>query len=178
MRRLAVHPFIFFYATALLLISLVAAGCTEFFPTSGGDDHESVRTSAASYPDLVTFSSSRSSSEGVVYEVLPGPSAIDPSLSPTPFSNNVSATTGSYAYAVRDVTPTDAEDSEDAVTSVDITFQGNDGRTYQIDQIEVIHKAAGTGEHPFFGGVGLNKVIHGDTGIGTPLEPKLLAYVA
>ena len=133
-------------------------------------------SSEASYPELASFKSSSSSSEGQVYEVLPGPAALDNSQSPTPFSNNIRIAAGSYAYTIEDNSPDDSEGSEDAVTSVDINFACN-GITYKIDQIDVIHKAEGTGEHTYFGGTATNKVIHGNTGVGTDLEPKLLAYI-
>ncbi len=136
------------------------------------------RSSAASHLEQVRFTSSHSSDTGAVYEVLPGPAAIDASQSPTPFSNNTKFTSGAYSYKVVDVTPGDALNSGDEVTNVHIVFTGNNGRQYLIDQIKATHKAAGSGEHSFFGGVGLNKIIHGNTGIGTRLEPKLLAYIA
>ncbi|MFW5945208.1 MAG: hypothetical protein ACOCTU_08115 [Bacteroidota bacterium] len=72
---------------------------------------------------------------------------------------------------------TDAVDSKDSVKNVDIRFTGNDRRKYAIDQINVIHKPQGSGDHTFFGGVGLNKVIHGNTGIGEDIMPKLLSYI-
>ncbi|AVR45088.1 hypothetical protein C7S20_07290 [Christiangramia fulva] len=133
--------------------------------------------SSASYPELVSFNRSQSSEAGLVYEVLPGPAAINPAMSPTPFSNNINMTSGSYFYEVSNMTPEDSEDSKDAVKSVNIEFTGNDGTTFLIDEIRVIHKPLGTGDHTFFGGVGQNKVMHGNTGIGTPFMPKLLSYI-
>jgi len=135
------------------------------------------RGSEASHPEQVRFSGSHSGT-GRVYEVLPGPAPLDPSQKLTPFSDKLHFTTGTYSYTVQDNTPDDAVSSTDAVPAVEVRFTGNDGRKYLIDNIKPIHKALGTGEHTYFGGVGLNKVIHGNTGVGTPLEPKLLAYIA
>jgi hypothetical protein len=134
-------------------------------------------SSSASYPELVKFTESSSSDFGLIYEVMPGPAAINPAMNPTPFSNNTNTTTGSYHYQVIDQTPDDSENSQDAVTSVNISFIGNNGTTYLIDEIRIIHKPLGAGDHTFFGGVGLNKVMHGNTGIGNPLMPKLLSYI-
>lgn len=140
--------------------------------------NNSERSSRASHPEQVNFSSSQSSDTGKVYEVLPGPAALDMSQSPTPFSNNIKFTEGSYSYTVVDGTPQDSKNSKDAVTNVHILFKGNNGQQYLIDHINAIHKEEGSGPHTFFGGVGKNKVIHGNTGVGTNLEPKLLAYIA
>jgi hypothetical protein len=133
--------------------------------------------SSADYPNLVEFTKSESSETGLVYEVLPGPAAINPSMSPTPFSNNTQTTNGSYRFEVADLSPEDSPNSQDAVKSVNIEFTGKDGTSYLIDEIRVIHKPLGAGDHTFFGGVGLNKVMHGNTGIGNPLMPKLLSYI-
>ena len=135
------------------------------------------RESSASYPEVVEFSASRSSAEGEIFEVLPGPAAINPDLNPTPFSNNTFTTTGEYLLQVKDVNEKDSPDSEDAVERVYIRFIANDGREFLIDKIDVIHKPEGSGDHTFFGGVGLNKIMHGNTGIGTGLVPKLLSYI-
>jgi len=133
--------------------------------------------SSADYPELVRFTESESSQTGLVYEVLPGPEAINPDMSPTPFSNNTQTTEGSYQFEVADLSPEDSENSQDAVKSVNIQFTGNNRTPYLIDEIRVIHKPLGAGDHTFFGGVGLNKLMHGNTGVGTPLMPKMLSYI-
>ncbi|MDF1573139.1 MAG: hypothetical protein P1P82_16145 [Bacteroidales bacterium] len=134
-------------------------------------------SSWVNYPDLVEFTESESSETGLVYEVLPGPAAINPDLSPTPFSNNTQITDGSYQFEIVDLSPEDSQDSKDAVKSVNIRFTGSNGTPYLINEIRVIHKPLGAGDHTFFGGVGLNKLMHGNTGIGTPFMPKLLSYI-
>ncbi len=134
-------------------------------------------TSSADYSDPVTFAGSNNSSNGEVYEILPGPSVINPVMMTTPFSNNIKKTTGSYKLMVNDDVDTDSPGSTDAVSFVNIEFTGNDGKRFKIDQINIIHKPNGAGDHTFFGGVGLNKMMHGNTGIGTGMMPKMLAYI-
>ncbi len=146
-------------------------------PVVDAADNGSARESSASYTDVVLFSGSASTTGADVYEVLPGPAAIDPSVTPTPFSDSTVATTGNYSFVVLDTDAEDSAASTDAVTTVDIRFTGNNGTNYLIDAINVIHKPLGAGDHTFFGGVGLNKMMHGDTGVGTPLMPKMLAYL-
>lgn len=136
-----------------------------------------IRISAANYPGIVEFSGSQNSTNGLIYEVLPGPAVINPAMNPTPFSDNISMTSGSYSITVSDVVDVDSPDSEDAVTDVSILFTGNNGQQYKIDNINIIHKPDGAGDHTFYGGVGLNKVMHGNSGIGIGLMPKMMAYI-
>ncbi|NOX84352.1 MAG: T9SS type A sorting domain-containing protein [Chlorobi bacterium] len=139
--------------------------------------HGQIVTSSADYPGIVKFSASESSANGLVYEVMPGPSVINPDMNPTPFSDSINMSTGSYSLSVADIDSVDSPSSQDSVTSVNILFTGNDGRQYKIDKIMIIHKPEGAGDHTFFGGVGLNKQMHGNTGIGTNLMPKMMAYI-
>jgi len=53
-------------------------------------------TSSAEYPGIVKFTASESSANGLVYEVMPGPSVINPDMNPTPFSDSINMSTGSY----------------------------------------------------------------------------------
>ncbi len=145
--------------------------------TSVTDSGTIIRSASASYNDVTAFSGSKSSTLGKVYEVLPGPAVMDPAMSPTPFSDNINLTTGSYTFEVTDVDEQDSPNSGDAAGSVNITFTGDDGRHYKITNINIIHKPDGAGDHTFFGGVGLNKMMHGNTGIGTNLMPKMFAYI-
>jgi len=165
-----------FGIVVLLFLGIGFIGCSD---NTAGPDSETAatRSSSASYADLTEFSTSASSADGAVYEVLPGPAAVNPAMDPTPFSNNTAETTGSYSLTVSDQNAEDSRNSADAVTSVDILFTGDDGQKYKIDQIDVIHKPAGSGDHTFFGGVGYNKIMHGNTGIGNPLMPKMLSYI-
>ena len=112
-----------------------------------------------------------------VYEILPGPAAINEAMNPTPFSNKVAFGAGSYALNVRDNSEEDSETSEDLVENVEIKYERPNGEMFMINDIQIIHKANGTGDHPYFGGIGIDKVMHGDTGIGTNLMPKLTSYI-
>ena len=162
---------------ALMLLSLVFFAACEKDSDAPDVPESNMIMSYADYSDPLTFLGSQNSSSGVVYEILPGPSVINPNMDPTPFSNNIQKATGTYMLKVSDKVDVDSPSSEDAVTSVDIEFTANDGKRFKIDQINIIHKPEGMGDHTFFGGVGLNKVMHGNTGIGTGLMPKMLAYI-
>ena len=169
------------HALLLILSVLVFAAACDQEPvtisTNGSSEGSKTLNSSADYSELLSFSGSNNSSTGKVYEILPGPSVINPAMNPTPFSNNINMTTGSYNLVVNDKTDRDSPNSTDAVVSVNIEFTANDGKKFRIEKINVIHKPEGMGDHTFFGGVGLNKVMHGNTGIGTPLMPKMLAYI-
>lgn len=136
-----------------------------------------IRSSSASYPDVVTFTSSQNSVSGIVYEVMPGPAVINPMMDTTPFSDSTITATGSYSFTVVDVDSVDSPTSQDSVVSVNIVFTANNGQKFKIDQIDIIHKPDTMGDHTFFGGVGLNKMMHGNTMIGTDLMPKMLSYI-
>jgi len=151
-------------------------GC-ENNPAEPDEPESLIKTSSATYTDIVSFSGSQSSTAGAVFEILPGPAAMNSAMSPTPFSNNMVTTTGAYSFTLQDVVDVDSESSQDAVLSANITFIGNDGVAYKIDAINIIHKPDGMGDHTFFGGVGLNKMMHGSTGIGTDLMPRMMAYI-
>ncbi len=160
----------------LLALALTSA-CGSAEPTIQDDVQGVVRSSSASTTDPVLFSGSQSTPGAAVFEVLPGPAVINPEMDPMPFSNNTTNSTGSYSLVIDDTDAEDSLTSKDAVRSVEILFTGNDGQEYLIDAINIIHKEKDTGDHPFFGGVGLNKVMHGDTTIGTGLMPKMLALI-
>ena len=166
---------IFLALTVILLGSLF--GCSKDKDNIINPPTSQTRSASASYPDAVAFSTSKSSVSGAVYEVLPGPAVMNPAMSPTPFSDNLATTTGSYSVTVKDVDAEDSEASQDEVTSVNILFTGSNGTRYKIDKINIIHKPAGMGDHSFFGGIGRNEMMHGDTGIGTNLMPKMLSYI-
>jgi len=163
------------YSIGLLALSVVLVQCSD----SNGVDAptEVALTSSSSATEQMTASGSSSSEAGAVYEVLPVPAVMNPNMSPTPFSDNISSTPGSYSVNVNDASENDSPSSGDEVTSIEIRFSGSNGTKYLIDNVNVIHKEEGSGDHPFFGGVGLNKTMHGDTGIGTNLMPKMLSYI-
>ena len=159
----------------VLSLLVFAASCKKDSPTAL--QSSSAATSSADYSTLLKFSGSSSSSTGKIYEILPGPAVINTAMNPTPFSNNIKMTTGTYNLVVEDKVDVDSQNSTDAVSSVNIEFTANNGKRFKIDKINIIHKPDGAGDHSFFGGVGLNKMMHGNTGIGTNLMPKMLAYI-
>ncbi len=92
---------------------------------------------------------------------------------PSMFSNNIKMTTGSFDMTVNDATAKDGMGSEDTV-AMDATFTGPMGRTFRV----VMNKVIPVGpDHPFFGGVGTNVLMHGGTGIGTPLVAEEFSYI-
>ncbi|MCE7733986.1 MAG: hypothetical protein GPJ54_03850 [Candidatus Heimdallarchaeota archaeon] len=92
----------------------------------------------------------------------------------TPFSNNTKSITGNLSLSVKDVTELDSMTSLDEA-SVDVNFTGPMGiNTYRI----VLKQLLPVGpDHRFFGGVGSNIYMHGETEIGTPLMPASISYV-
>ncbi len=166
------------HAYGMLIIFFVfATACSDTSLNPEGQFISATSTSSADYSVINTFSGSNNSTSGQIYEVLPGPAVINPMMDPTPFSDNTITTEGSYSLVVVDNVDADSPNSTDAVTSVNIEFTANDGQSLKIDQINIIHKPDGAGDHTFYGGVGLNKMMHGNTGIGTGLMPKMLAYI-
>ncbi len=168
--------FTFIKKGSLLFLGLAfILSCSDDSTSSKTSNEERVTT--ASYNDIVEFSGSKSTTTGKVYEVLPGPAVMNPAMNPTPFSDNINTTEGSYTLKVSDTDAGDSPNSQDAATEVSIMFTGNNGTKYKIDNINIIHKENGTGDHTFYGGVGLNKMMHGNTSIGNNLMPKMLAYI-
>ncbi|NOX17805.1 MAG: hypothetical protein GXO87_05925 [Chlorobi bacterium] len=167
----------FFSLFLIASLVLFAAACSEDSTTTPIDNTSVKSASSADYSTPVAFQGSKSSASGKIYEILPGPAVINPAMNPTPFSNSVQMTDGSYEIVVEDNVDVDSQNSTDAVSSVNFEFTANDGKRFKVDQINIIHKPDGMGDHTFYGGVGLNKMMHGDTKIGTGLMPKMLSYI-
>ena len=92
----------------------------------------------------------------------------------TPFSNNTKSIPGSFDLTVKDVTPLDDPNSLDEAT-LESNFTDPMGITKYHIKLENLIKVGP--DHPFFGGVGLNVLMHGMTEIGTPLMPTSLSYI-
>lgn len=94
---------------------------------------------------------------------------------PTPFSDNFSPTTGGFTMSLTDATATDAATTRDKI-DFRAEFQSPDGsHTYVVEvQQPLAHGFA----FPFFGGVATNMLLHGISGIGTPLMPTEYTYAA
>ena len=94
----------------------------------------------------------------------------------TPFGDkNVTMRNGSLMLEATDKTATDAATTEDEVT-LKASWQDKDGNTYAVKCCEMV-VAAGP-EFPTFGGVVTNHLLHGFSGVGTPLMPTEFTYAA
>ena len=92
---------------------------------------------------------------------------------PSMFSNNITMTTGDFQMTVVDATAKDGKDSKDEV-AMEASFAGPNGRNFRVTMNMVIPMGP---DHPFFGGVGTNVLMHGATGIGTPLVAESFSYI-
>ncbi len=92
---------------------------------------------------------------------------------PVPFSSKFKETSGSITISVQDLTSKDTPDSKD-VAEMEANFKGPNGEDFKV----VLKKLIPVGpKHPFFGGVGTNVLMHGATGIGTPLVAEEFSYI-
>ncbi|WP_103028134.1 hypothetical protein [Salinibacter altiplanensis] len=95
---------------------------------------------------------------------------------PTPFGNKSTAMpSGSMMLKAQDVTATDAATTEDQV-KFKASWEDKQGNTYAVRCCEML-SAAGP-EFPTFGGVVTNHLLHGFSGVGTPLMPTEYTYAA
>ncbi len=92
---------------------------------------------------------------------------------PAMFSNNIEMTTGSFNIEVKDLSAKDGPNSLDEV-KMDASFVSPAGQTIRVTMNKVIPVGP---DHPFFGGVGTNVLMHGATGIGTPLVAEEFSYI-
>jgi len=92
---------------------------------------------------------------------------------PAMFSNNIKMTTGTFSMDVVDLSAKDGMESQDTV-DMEATFVGPNGRAFRVTMNRVIPKGP---DHPFFGGVGTDVLMHGGTGIGTPLVAEEWSYI-
>ena len=94
---------------------------------------------------------------------------------PTSFSDTWKATSGSITMHVVDATATDAAVTNDKI-DFEADFESPGGQhSYKVTVKQPLtHGFA----YPFFGGVVTNTLLHGFTGVGTPLMPTEFTYVA
>jgi len=100
-------------------------------------------------------------------------SAYTTAKNPAMFSNNIEMTTGTFNIEVKDLTAKDNPNSLDEV-KMDASFISPAGQTIRVTMNKVIPVGP---DHPFFGGVGTNVLMHGATGIGTPLVVEEFSYI-
>ncbi len=139
---------------------------------------------------------------GEVRWILPGPRRLDPSIfgtpdapmyeellplseravvdgvyqtaAPGPFSDTWAPSSGSAKVKVRDVTSVSGPTTEDEISAT-FEFTSPDGKhRYKVVVDRALPRLA---DHENFGGVGLNIVQHGRTGIGTALFPQVMAFI-
>jgi len=94
-------------------------------------------------------------------------------VKPSMFSNKIAMTTGSFDMQVRDLTAKDGKGSADEI-AMEAEFTGPKGQVFRVVMNKIIPKGP---DHAFFGGVGTNVLMHGATGIGTPLVVEEFSYI-
>jgi len=95
---------------------------------------------------------------------------------PTPFGNKSTVmANGTMMLKATDATATDAATTEDRV-KFKASWEDDQGNTYAVRCCEMLASAGA--EFPTFGGVMTNHILHGFTGIGTPLFPSAYTYAA
>jgi hypothetical protein len=94
---------------------------------------------------------------------------------PTPFSDNSAAIEGRAEVKVEDVTSVSGATTRDEIDA-EFEFTSPDG---EINYTVIVKDALPEiPDHENFGGVGVNALQHGATGIGTPLMPQVMAFIA
>lgn len=94
----------------------------------------------------------------------------------TPFGDkNITMANGNMMLQATDVTATDAATTEDQV-KFKASWEDKQGNTYAVQCCEML--ATSGPEFPTFGGVVTNHLLHGFSGVGTPLMPTEFTYAA
>lgn len=114
--------------------------------------------------DLLPLDNRETTDDGSAYTTIRNPAM---------FSNNIAMTEGRFSIQVRDLTAQDGPDSRDEVM-MEAEFAAPDGRMIRVVMDRVIPVGP---DHPFFGGVGTDVLMHGATGIGTPLVAREFSYI-
>lgn len=171
-------------AAAIMGLALVAGGAALADPVTPGKMSASANGTALwQFPDkreldpalfgtpakpfnveLLPLDMRETNAEGTAYTTI---------SKPLMFSNKIKMTEGRFDMTVTDRTAMDSMDSKDEV-AMEATFTGPAGRQFRVTMNKVIPKGP---DHPFFGGVGTNVLMHGGTGIGTPLVAQEFSYI-
>ncbi len=94
----------------------------------------------------------------------------------SPFGNEITSMGDArLRLAMTDLTAADAAESQDSV-QMEASWTDAEGNTYTVRCCAKL-ETVGT-EHPTFGGVVTNHLLHGFTRVGTPLMPTEFAYAA
>jgi hypothetical protein len=93
----------------------------------------------------------------------------------TPFGDKFIELPGAkLSVTARDATAVDAATSEDQV-EMTASWEDAEGNTYEVTCCAKLETVGG--QHPTFGGVVTNHLMHGFTRVGTPLFPSMFAYL-
>ena len=94
----------------------------------------------------------------------------------TPFGDkHMVMPNGQMTLEATDATATDAAQTDDQV-QFRASWEDQDGNTYEVRCCAMLAKAGA--EFPTFGGVVTNHLMHGFSGVGTPLMPTMYTYAA
>ncbi len=94
----------------------------------------------------------------------------------TPFGDkHMVMPNGQMMLEATDATATDAAQTDDEV-QFRASWEDQDGNTYEVRCCAMLAKAGA--EFPTFGGVVTNHLMHGFSGVGTPLMPTMYTYAA
>lgn len=110
------------------------------------------------------------------YLILEGPAALDPSVSTSPYTNVLDFVDSSFTFTATDQTPGDSAQSQDtaALTARFSLRKGFTTDEYTITLRQLITEGV---KHTYFGGVGTQKLMNGNTNIGTSYLPASVVYV-
>ncbi len=117
-------------------------------------------------------------STGLAYAILPGPAALDPLVTESPYSNRLELIDAVFSVSGTDITPRDSGTSKDTA-SLAVTYSSKRGSLtgkdiYTIELKQLLTEGV---SHTFYGGVGTDVAVHGNTGIGTRYLPRSDAYL-
>jgi len=177
--------------TNILIVAIVVLGVGYFIGTSSSSPSASASTMTASadgvaiwqFPDLRVLDPELfgTPQSPLNVDLLPlamratneAGTAYTTTSKPVPFSDKVQETTGSITISVNDLTAKDGPNSKDTA-EMEANFKGPNGEDFRVVLNKLISKG---GEHQMFGGVGSNVLMHGSTGIGTPLVAEEFSYI-
>ncbi len=114
--------------------------------------------------DLLPLAMRATNEEGTAYTTT---------KEPLMFSDKIKETTGSITLSIEDLTTKDGPNSKDKA-QMEANFKGPNGENFKVVLKKLISKG---GAHQMFGGVGTNVLMHGATGIGTPLVAEEFSYI-
>lgn len=115
---------------------------------------------------------------GLAYAILPGPAALEPSVTGSPYSNHLELVDAVFSVSATDITPRDSGTSQDTA-ALSVTYSSKHPLLTGKDiyTITLQHLLTEGVSHSFFGGVGTQVDLHGNTGVGTRYLPRSTVYL-